>query len=77
MQGLDWVGKLLIVGGLVVMAVGGLLWLLVRLPGLRDLPGTLRIERPGFSCALPILASIVLSIVLTIVLNLVVRLFRR
>lgn len=77
MQGLGWAGKVLIIGGLVVAAVGGLLWLLARLPGLRELPGTIRIERPGFTCVVPILASIILSIVLTIVLNLIVRLFNR
>ena len=74
MAGLELAGKALVVGGLVMAVTGGLLWTLARLPGLSDLPGTIRIERPGFTCAVPILASILLSVLLTVVLNLVVRL---
>lgn len=77
MEGLEWAGKLLVLGGIVMAAIGGLLWLLARLPGLGQLPGTIRIERPGFTCIVPLLASIVLSILLTVVLNIVVRLLNR
>jgi hypothetical protein len=72
--GLEPVGKVLVVGGLAMVVAGGLLWALARLTGLSELPGTIRVERPGFSCAVPILASILLSVLLTVVLNLVVRL---
>ncbi len=58
-------------------ALGGLLWLLARIPGLERFPGTIRIERPGFTCVFPLLASILLSVLLTIVLNIVVRLLNR
>jgi len=71
---LELAGKALAMGGLVMAVTGGLLWALARLHGLSDLPGTIRIERPGFTCAVPILASILLSVMLTVVLNLVVRL---
>ena len=74
MAGLELAGKALVVGGLVMAVTGGLLWALARLPGPSNLPGTIRIERPGFTCAVPILASILLSVLLTVVLNLVVRL---
>ncbi|HIE38223.1 MAG TPA: DUF2905 domain-containing protein [Anaerolineales bacterium] len=77
MEGMELVGKMLIFGGLTMTVVGGLLWLLARLPGLGDLPGTIRIERPGFTCIVPVLASIVLSILLTVVLNVIVRLLNR
>jgi hypothetical protein len=77
MAGLDWLGKTLLIGGLTIALVGGLLLLLARSPGLERLPGTIRIERPGFSCVIPLLTSIVLSILLTIVLNIVVRLLGR
>jgi len=77
MVGLELVGRMMVYSGLAISAVGGLLWLLARLPGLAQLPGTIRIERPGFSCIVPVFASIVLSVVLTIVLNIVVRLLSR
>ena len=44
---------------------------------LESLPGTLRIQGSGFTCVVPLLASIVGSVVLTILLNLVVRFFRK
>jgi hypothetical protein len=75
MAGLELAGKMLVAGGLTMAIVGGLLWLLARLPGLERLPGTVRIERPGFTFVVPVLASIVLSVLLTVILNIVVRLF--
>ncbi|MEA4908091.1 MAG: DUF2905 domain-containing protein [Chloroflexi bacterium] len=77
MDGLDAIGKWLIIAGLVLAVTGGIVWLLGRLPGLTQLPGTLRIEGQGVTCVFPILASIVLSIVLTVILNLVARLLNR
>lgn len=76
MNGLEPMGKLLIFFGLVLVGIGGLLWLISRLPGIGELPGTIRIERPGFTCIIPILGSIILSILLTIVLNIVARLLK-
>ncbi len=77
MSGLEFIGKLLALGGLATAALGGLLWLLARLSVLDRLPGTIRIERPGFTCIVPLLASLLLSVVLTVVLNVVIRLLRR
>jgi hypothetical protein len=68
---------MLVIGGVVMTVVGGLLWILARVPGLRELPGTLRVERPGFTCVVPILASLILSLLLTVLVNLVVRLLNR
>lgn len=74
MPGLEQVGKLLIILGMVVTLVGGGIWLLGKaFPSLKDLPGTLRWEGAGFTCIVPILASILLSILLTIILNIISR----
>lgn len=76
MNSLEPMGKLLILFGLLLAGIGGLIWLMARLPGIGELPGTIRIERPGFTCIIPILGSIILSLVLTIVLNIIVRLLK-
>jgi hypothetical protein len=76
-NGLETMGKwLLIVGGALALS-GGLLWLLSKVGFLGQLPGDIRIERPGFSCLIPLASSILLSIVLTIVLNVIVKVIER
>ena len=71
-------GKGILVLGLVLIVVGGLIWLLGKtgLP-LGRLPGDIRIEGERASCYMPIVSMIILSVVLTIVLNIVVRLLNK
>ena len=75
---LSALGKGVVVLGVVLVVVGGGLWLLGKagLP-LGRLPGDIRIEREGFSCYFPLVTMIVLSIVLTVVLNIIIRLLNR
>lgn len=75
---LSSLGKVIVTVGVLLVVVGGLVWLLGR-TGLAfgRLPGDIRIEREGFSCYLPLVTMIVLSVVLTIVLNVVIRLLNR
>ena len=77
MEGFESLGKVLVSVGVVLIVLGAILWLLGRFVNLESLPGTLRIQGSGFTCIVPVLASIVGSVVLTILLNLVVRLFRK
>jgi len=70
-------GKLLVVIGVVIVLAGGVIWLLGRLLGSQSLPGTLRLNFPGGSCVIPILASILISLVLTVVLNVLARWLNR
>ncbi len=77
MDNLQVIGRWLIVAGVALAVVGGILWLVGRIPGLNRLPGTIRIEGSGFTCIIPLLGSILLSIVLTLVLNLLIQIFRR
>jgi len=73
---METTGKfLLIVGGALVL-LGGLLWLLSKVSFLGRLPGDIHIERPGFTCLIPLVSSIVLSILLTVLLNVVVQIVR-
>lgn len=77
MNGFETLGRWLVIVGLSIVVLGGLAWLVGRLTGWSEFPGTLRINIPGGTCIIPILGSIVISIVLTVVLNLIVRLFNR
>jgi hypothetical protein len=73
----DNLGKMLLVFGLVIAAIGLAIILAGRVPFLGSLPGDLSFERDGVRVSIPIATSIVLSIVLTVVLNLVFGLFSR
>lgn len=69
-------GRLLLVLSLAVAAVGALLLLAPRIPGLDRLgrlPGDIVIERGSTTVAIPLVTSLILSVILTIVLNLVFR----
>jgi hypothetical protein len=77
MSELETIGKLLLIVGGTLALLGGLLWLISKVPFLGHLPGDMRIERPGFTCLIPLASSIILSIVLTIVLNIILRLINR
>ena len=77
MNGLGTAGKLLMIAGLALALLGGVLWLFSRVDFLGRLPGDIRIERPGFTCLIPLASSVILSILLTILLNIIVRLLNR
>jgi uncharacterized membrane protein len=70
--GLEGVGKLLIGGAVVLLVLGGLLFLLGRF-GVDRLPGDLVFRRGNFTLYFPIGLMILLSVVGTIVLNIVFR----
>jgi hypothetical protein len=77
-------GKGILILGVLLVVVGGLIWLLGRtdLP-LGRLPGDIHIEtdadghHPAVSCYVPIVSMILLSLLLTVVLNIVIRLLNR
>jgi len=59
--------------GLVLTALGGLLLLGSRLPGLGRLPGDIIIQKENFTLCIPITTSILLSVLLSLVLWLLGR----
>jgi hypothetical protein len=77
MESFSVIGRWMVIAGVVVAVVGGLIWLIGKIPGANNLPGTIRIQGSGFTCVFPLLGSIVISIVLTVVLNIVIRLLNR
>ncbi|MDX9866218.1 MAG: DUF2905 domain-containing protein [Anaerolineaceae bacterium] len=77
MGNLEMYGKWLVIAGVVLALLGAVVWLLGKFTGWESLPGTLRIQGSGFTCVVPVLASIVGSVLLTVVLNLIVRLMKK
>jgi len=71
-DGLD-LGRLLIVGGIVLAIVGVVLVLSPNIPFLGRLPGDVRIEGENVRVFIPLGTMLLVSLVLTIVLNVVNR----
>lgn len=65
-------GRVLLVGGLVVVAVGAFLALGGKLP-FGQLPGDITVRTANSTISFPIVTCIVLSVVLTVVLSIIVR----
>ena len=71
-------GRLLVTAGLVLVAVGLVIWLGAKIPGserlaLGRLPGDLRIEHGNLRLYFPLTTSVLLSLALTLVVWLVRR----
>jgi len=66
-------GKLLIVFGLLIAAVGVVLVLAGRLPWLGRLPGDVYVQRGSWTFYFPLATSIIVSLVLTLLFWLIRR----
>ena len=66
-------GKMLVIGGLILAAIGALLWSGIGKGWLGRLPGDINYTRDNFSFHLPIVTCLVISAALTLIL----WLFRR
>ena len=71
-MGLEGVGKLLIGGAVVLLVIGGVLFLLGRF-GVDRLPGDLVFRRGDLTLYIPVGLMVLLSVVGTLVLNIIFR----
>ncbi|MGQ9570539.1 MAG: DUF2905 domain-containing protein [Thermodesulfovibrionales bacterium] len=60
------IGKFLIFLGLLISAIGGILFLSGKIPWIGRLPGDILIQRKNFTFYFPLATSILLSILLTL-----------
>jgi hypothetical protein len=67
---------LLITAGLALLLLG-LLWPWLTRIGLGELPGDIRIQRPGFGFYFPLGSSLLVSVVLSVVFSLIAWFWRR
>lgn len=71
--GMDSLGKMLILFGVILALLGGLLLLTGKIPFLGRLPGDIVIRREHWSFYFPLTTSIVISILLTLLFSLFSR----
>lgn len=65
-EGVQQIGKALMVTGAVIVLIGTVLFLSGRIPWAGRLPGDILIERKNFTFYFPLATSILISILLTI-----------
>lgn len=75
---LSQLARIVALFGLALLIVAGILYLLDRMDlPLGNLPGDFKIKRGNFTCAVPIVSSLVISLVLTVIINLVLYILRK
>ncbi|NCO67492.1 MAG: DUF2905 domain-containing protein [Nitrospirae bacterium CG_4_10_14_0_8_um_filter_41_23] len=72
-DGVQYIGRFLIILGIVISAIGGILLLSGKIPWLGRLPGDIIIQRKNFSFYFPLATSILLSVILTFIFWLIRR----
>jgi len=66
-DGIHYLGKLLIVLGVIVIAVGGLLLFSGKIPWIGRLPGDILIQKKNYTFYFPLATSIIISLIITLV----------
>jgi hypothetical protein len=73
MDGVDGIGRLLIIGGVLLAIIGVVLVVAPSIPFLGRLPGDIHIEGDNVRVFIPLGTMLIVSIVLTILLNVIAR----
>jgi len=69
----DGIGRLLIVGGVLLAVVGVVIVLAPNIPFLGRLPGDIRIDKGNVKVFIPLGTMLIISLILTVILNLANR----
>jgi len=72
-DGIQYIGKSLIILGIIVIVIGGLLLLSGKISWLGRLPGDILIQKKNFTFYFPLATSILLSLLLTLIFLLLRR----
>jgi hypothetical protein len=64
-DGIQYIGKFLIIFGIIIVAVGVLLLISGKIPWIGRLPGDIMIHKKNFTFYFPLATSILISVVLT------------
>lgn len=66
-DGIQYIGKVLIIAGITAVAIGGLFMLAGKVPWIGRLPGDIIIQKRNFTFYFPLATSVLLSLLLTLV----------
>ena len=77
MPNLEMLARWVFFAGIGLGVLGGILWLISRIPGMENFPGTIKIQGGGVTCFFPLLLSIILSVVLTVLLNIIIKMLNK
>lgn len=66
-DGMQHIGRFLILLGLIISAVGALLLLTGKVPWLGKLPGDILIQKKNFTFYFPLATSIIISLIITLI----------
>ena len=69
MDGADGIGRLLIIGGVILAVVGVVIVLAPNIPFLGRLPGDIRIDNGNVKVFIPLGTMLLISLILTLILN--------
>ncbi len=73
MNGVSSIGKLLMLIGVILLALGAVLTFTGRIPGVGRLPGDIVVKRGNFTFFFPVTTCIILSIILSLLFALFSR----
>ena len=65
---LNYIGKVLVLFGVVMIVVGGIFMISGKVPWLGRLPGDIYVQKKNFSFFFPITTSILISIAISLIL---------
>jgi len=66
-DGIQYIGKVLIIAGITAVAIGGLFMLAGKVPWIGRLPGDIIIQKRNLTFYFPLATSVLLSLLLTLV----------
>jgi hypothetical protein len=73
LNGVSSIGKLLMLIGVILLALGAVLTFIGRIPGVGRLPGDIVVKRGNFTFFFPVTTCIILSIILSLLFALFSR----
>lgn len=73
MDNFSWVAKMLVFCGVLLLLLGGFLYLVGKISPLGRLPGDILVRRENFTFYFPVVTCLLLSLLLTLFLNLFFR----
>jgi len=71
------IGKILLIAGGIIIAVGLLLTFSNHIPFLGKLPGDIVIKKENFTFYFPLVTFLLISIILTVIINIILRLINK